>query len=97
MAGSHDEDTSPAPKARRNWAPKRTSPLSKECAARQGEITTLAFRLLGGRDQAIAFLNEPDEQLGGRPLDIAMANKAGYERVAEMLKDRAGQLASIKG
>lgn len=91
MTVTNDEGTSLTPKNGRKWAPKRGPALSRECAGRQGDITTLAFRLLGGRDQAIEFLNQPDAHLGGRPLDIATADCAGYERVADLLKLRANR------
>jgi hypothetical protein len=49
-------------------------------ARRQGEITQLAFLLLG-RDRAIAFLNSHNAQLSGRPLDLATASDDGRNSV----------------
>lgn len=63
--------------------------LPPDASARQGEITTLAFRLLGGRDAAIAFLNGHDLVLEGRPLDIAIASPEGFSRVERALADAA--------
>ena len=64
----------------------RSTAIPREQAVRQGEITRLAFFLLG-RDQAIAFLNTDHEGLGGRPLAVATDSAAGRERVeAELAK-----------
>lgn len=54
--------------------------LAPDQAKRQGDITQLAFLLLG-RDAAIAFLNTEHAALGGRPLDIAMASDEGRNAV----------------
>jgi hypothetical protein len=54
--------------------------LAPAQARRQGEITRLAFLLLG-RDAAIAFLNTANAELDGRPLDLATASDDGRNRV----------------
>lgn len=54
--------------------------LSPDCAPRQGEITRLAFLLLG-REKAIIFLNTEHVSLGARPLDLAAASPAGHASV----------------
>jgi hypothetical protein len=54
--------------------------LDSDQAARQGQITTLAFLTLG-RDQALAFLNEEHAGLGGRPLALAIESAEGRDRV----------------
>jgi uncharacterized protein (DUF2384 family) len=54
--------------------------LAPDCAKRQGDITRLAFLLLG-REAAIAFLNTEHAELGGRPLDLATASDAGRNAV----------------
>ena len=76
----------------RNW---RSSAgrvrLDKGEAARQGEITHLAFGLLGGRDAALGFLNGEDAGLGGRPLDIAMASREGFVVVEQAIRVLAGR------
>jgi uncharacterized protein (DUF2384 family) len=54
--------------------------LPPEDAKRQGEITQLAFLLLG-REAAIAFLNTAHAGLGGRPLDLAISSDAGRNSV----------------
>ena len=59
-----------------SWGTKHRPHLAKDQAKRQGEITRLAFLLLG-RDAAIAFLNTEHAVLGGRPLDVATADDEG--------------------
>jgi len=63
--------------------------LSKESARRQGEITQLAFRLLGGRDGAMQFLNNAHAPLGGRPIDVAIASGEGFARVEHAIREIA--------
>lgn len=58
----------------------KVAPIPPEQAARQGEISRLAFLLLG-REQAIEFLNSEHAELGGRPLDLATASAAGHASV----------------
>jgi hypothetical protein len=54
--------------------------LAPEQARRQGEISRLAFLMLG-RDAAIAFLNSHHTKLHGRPLDMAIASDEGRNQV----------------
>ena len=61
-------------------------PFALEDARRQGDISQLAFLLLGGRDAAIAFLNAENDELGGRPLAVATASAEGYEQVAAAIR-----------
>ena len=56
---------------------------------RQGDITRLAFSLLGGRDGAMAFLNDANDELGGRPIDLAIASDEGFARVQQEIARRA--------
>ena len=58
----------------------KTVPIPRDQAARQGEITRLAFLLLG-REEAIAFLNTDHPVLGGRPLALATASAEGHASV----------------
>lgn len=58
----------------------RAERLAPEGARRQGDITRLAFLLLG-RDEAIAFLNGENLALGARPLDLAIASSEGCAAV----------------
>jgi uncharacterized protein (DUF2384 family) len=79
-------------------AERKTTPFRKkfssarmpaDSAERQGRVTTLAWRLLGGRDEAMAFLNNHDEVLGGRPLDLAVASVEGCEVVERAIAAKA--------
>lgn len=78
------EDTAPGRRGvmrfRKSYAPR----MDPDRARRQGEITQLAFLLLG-RDQAIAFLNSDNVELGARPLDLAMESAAGCASVEAAL------------
>ncbi|WP_337180394.1 hypothetical protein [Sphingopyxis granuli] len=65
------------------------SPLSLDHARRQGDISQLAYLVMGGRDPAVAFLNGENAALGGRPLGIATASSEGYVQVAEIIRSRA--------
>jgi uncharacterized protein (DUF2384 family) len=58
--------------------------LDSDSARRQGEITQLAFHLLG-REGAIDFLNSEHPELGARPLDLATASAAGCATVEAAL------------
>jgi hypothetical protein len=61
------------------------SPIPLDQAIRQGNITRLAYLLLG-KDAAIAFLNTELPDLGGRPLAIATESAAGEATVRTMLQ-----------
>jgi hypothetical protein len=67
---------------------KRIEPAAAE---RQGRITLLAWNRLGA-DAAIAFLNGEDAELGGRPLDLAVASESGLEAVERAIAQRATTL-----
>jgi hypothetical protein len=58
----------------------KTNPIPPAQAVRQGDITHLAFEVLG-RDQAIAFLNTENALLGGRPIALATESAAGHLHV----------------
>ncbi|HSQ95453.1 MAG TPA: MbcA/ParS/Xre antitoxin family protein [Croceibacterium sp.] len=58
----------------------KTTPIPRDQAVRQGDITSLAFLVLG-RERAIEFLNTDHEGLGGRPLDLATASDEGRANV----------------
>lgn len=59
--------------------------LTAQAAQRQGAVTRLAFSLLG-RDGAIEFLNSADEDLGGRPIYLALESDEGLRSVEARLK-----------
>ena len=58
------------------------------CARRQGDLTRLAFLLLG-RETAISFLNGGHVGLGRRLLDLATAGIAGRDAVEAELNRMA--------
>lgn len=68
------------------------STMSKDEAAREGRIIRLAMDHLGVT-AAREFLNTPDPQLGGRPLQLATASRAGADAVERAVLENA---ASIK-
>ena len=59
-----------------NFRKSNAERLAPANARRQGDITRLAFVLLG-REAAIEFLNSENAELGGRPLDLAIASESG--------------------
>ena len=63
----------------------RANAIPADHAARQGDVTRLAFEVLG-RDGAIAFLNTDNDRLGGRPIALATASAAGEARVTAELR-----------
>ena len=74
------EQPSPAKRGTMRFRKTQTQRMAPDDARRQGEITRLAFLLLG-RETAIAFLNTAHDGLGGRPLDLATASDAGRNSV----------------
>lgn len=75
--------TSPGPEPRKPLMRFRRAQLPglpRDQAQRQGDITSLAFLLLG-RESAIAFLNTDHVGLGGRPLALATASADGRASV----------------
>jgi uncharacterized protein (DUF2384 family) len=74
-----------AMKFRRKYTTVRLTP---DQATRQGQVATSAFRHFGGRDAAMAFLNDHDETLGGRPLDLAIASAEGLALVEAAMVER---------
>jgi hypothetical protein len=81
------------PEARPRTKPFRkkftTVRLDPASAARQSRIALFAWDKLGGKDGASAFLNSHDDELGGRPLDLAVASDAGLAAVEEAISARA--------
>ena len=67
---------------------------SAELVARQMEATALAFWVLGTVDAARSFLNDVDEPLGGRPLDVAGTSADGLRRVSDALTASARRLSA---
>jgi hypothetical protein len=77
---SAPEQAAPARRNAMSWGRRQLPRLAADDAKRQGEITRLAFLLLG-REAAIAFLNTAHAGLGGRPLDLATASDEGRNSV----------------
>ena len=77
-----DQQSAPAAHWRRR---SRGTPIPRDHAARQGDITSLAFQTLG-KDRAIEFLNSDSPLLGGRPLALATESQAGRLRVEAELE-----------
>ena len=73
-------EASPARKSMMRFRRSNAQRLPPADARRQGEITQLAFLLLG-RDAAIEFLNTAHAGLGARPLDLAIASDEGRNSV----------------
>ena len=67
--------------------------MDKDAARRQGAISALAFTLLGGRDEALSFLNTTCAALEARPIDLAMKNDLGFLRVETMIRKLSGKPA----
>ena len=65
---------------------RRTTRFTPAAARRQGDTTRLAMLVLG-RDAAITFMNAPNDQLGGRPIDLAIASEEGCARVERALAE----------
>ncbi len=74
------EEASPARRGMMRFRKTNAQRLPPADARRQGEITQLAFLLLG-RDAAIEFLNTAHAGLGARPLDLAIASDEGRNSV----------------
>lgn len=83
-----DADTSIRARTNNHFRKNRT-PLARDDAKRQGDISQLAFLTMGGRDPAVEFLNSDNAQLGGRPLALATASAEGYEQVAAAIRAMA--------
>lgn len=72
--------------------PKRyagAQPLDKEETRRRGLAVRFASLAHDSTEAAMAFLNDHNPQLGGRPLDLATASDAGLTAVKAALGSRA--------
>jgi len=65
--------------------------LGKDEGRRQGEIVNLAYLLLGGKDEALGFLNVTSKALNARPIDLAMQSELGFMRVEALLRKMTGK------
>jgi len=64
---------------------KAASRLSSDEVAREGRIVRIAFDRLGA-EAARLFLNTPNPALGGRPLALATASRAGAAAVERAIE-----------
>jgi len=78
-------DATPPSSPRRRAFVNREARISPDQARRQGLITHLAFVLLG-HEEAIRFLNTHNSSMGARPLDLAIADAAGYSTVENAVR-----------
>jgi uncharacterized protein (DUF2384 family) len=75
--------------ARRMFTPRAAKvPMPVEAATRQGRVAMLAWDALGDGAAARAFLNTHDEELGARPIDLAIGSAAGLETVEALMVAR---------
>lgn len=63
--------------------------LSPDEGKRQGRAVRAA-QTLGDIEAVRAFLNNPHEKLGGRPLDLAVASEAGLIAVEAAIAEAKG-------
>jgi hypothetical protein len=59
--------------------------LAPAAVARQGRVATLVWERLRDSVAAAAFLNTHDTSLGGRPIDLAIADDGGFRAVVARL------------
>jgi len=62
--------------------------MTPDDARRQSSIVQAAWKSFGEREPAMAFLNTHQDDLDGRPLDIATASDEGLAAVQKMLDER---------
>ena len=62
--------------------------LTQEEALRQSRVTSLALTEFVQPALAIAFLNEPDDALGGSPLQVAVRSAEGLLAVERSISGR---------
>jgi len=88
-----EENDSASPATGKPSAGKRFSrfkpAMPREEAARQGVIAGAAWSVFQDRDAVMAFLNTHRDDIGGRPLDIAIASDDGLRIVRNVLDTRS--------
>lgn len=70
---------------RKSYGVTRFDPGSAE---RQSKAALFAWKVFGGKESATAFLNNHDEKLGARPIDLAIASEAGLQAVMDEIVTR---------
>ncbi|PKB19066.1 hypothetical protein B0I00_1293 [Novosphingobium kunmingense] len=82
---------------RRSLGWRKAAPrLPGQMISRQGQITHLAFALLGGREPALEFLNLYHAGLGAKPLDLAGGSDVGYSAVRGEINRLAFKLTGAR-
>ncbi len=90
MINERPTSSTTAPKRRPFRNKFTTVRLAPDAVERQSRITLLAWNALGA-DAAIAFLNNYSEALDGRPLDLAVASRVGYDLVEQAITIRSAR------
>lgn len=89
-----DAETPKTKRFRRTQIGVRPEP---ELVARQMQAAALAFKLFGDAEAARRFMNEPNDRLGGRPIDIAGASSEGLRQVSDALREPRAALPAVGG
>jgi hypothetical protein len=63
--------------------------LSQGERERQGQAVRTAHAALGTTEAVRAFLNSPHAELGGRPIDLALASDEGLAAVEAAIAEQA--------
>ena len=72
---------------------KPRAPLAADKGIRQGRAVNAARAAFGDTNRVLAFLNSEHEDLGGRPLDLALASAAGLAAVEAAIAEEAARPA----
>ena len=67
------------------------TPLDVGQLDRRGTVVRLASEAHSTTQEALAYLNSPDAELGGRPLDLATRSAAGLAAVEQALNGIAAR------
>lgn len=84
-AAEAEAETTRKPMVKRFRRPFTTVRLAPEVAERHGKAVATAFKKFGNVQAVNAFMNHHDEDLGGRPLDIAGASAEGLAAVEQRI------------
>ena len=68
---------------------KAATRFPKEQGERQGRAASLAWAAFSEPGAALAFLNGFDSELGGRPIDLAIASAEGLLSVEQAIAAKA--------
>jgi hypothetical protein len=85
------DPAAPAPAAKPRMPFRRfvaKTRMTPDDARRQSSIVQAAWKSFGEREPAMAFLNTHQDELDGRPLDIATASDEGLAAIQQLLAER---------